>query len=114
MTRTERLPLYLESESKVANTYGPPVLVESNELEFQVTQVTADIVGLQGSLDRVNWNYLHYDNAAGAYSLALMALLGLGYYKVYERPKYVRMMVGQDAGHPQDYYAILIVKKESD
>jgi hypothetical protein len=114
VTRTERLPLYLESESKIANTNGPPIHVGGNALEFQVTVVTANIVGFQGTTDKLNWAYLHYDNTAGAYSLALMAFLGIGYYKVHERPKWVRMIVGPDAGHPQDYNAILLVKKESD
>lgn len=115
MTRTERLPLYVESASKIAATVDDPIHVDGNELAFQVTWIGGQNgVGLQGSVDGTNWVYLNYDNTAGAYSLAAMAFLGVGYYKVHERPKYVRMVVAADAGFPQDYYAILLVKKESD
>lgn len=113
MTRTERIPIVVTS-AVGAQANGSPIHVDSNMLALQIISSPAALAQLEGSLDRVNWVDMNYDNAAGAYTLTVMNTLGAGYYKVHERPKYVRFAVAADAGGPRDWYAVLIVKKESD
>ena len=113
MIRTTRIPLRLGSDLKAA-TNGPPIHVDGNEMGFQVTVAPANLVGFEGSLDGTNWINLNYDNVVGVYTLTIMALLGAGYYEVFECPKYVRMYIGADALEPQNFYAVLLVRKDSD
>ena len=111
MTRTETIPIVVASDPAGAN--GDPVRVSGNKLAFQVCAVPAALAQLEGSADAVTWADLHYDNIVGAYTLTVMNTLGAGYYEVFERPEYVRMVVAADAGGPRDFSAVLLVKKES-
>lgn len=114
MTRTTRIPIVVTSAA-AAVVNGDPIHVDGNKLAFQVYVANAvTLVELEGSLDGTTWVDLNYDNVAGAYTLTVLNTLGAGYYEVHERPKYVRMVVDTDAGGPRDFYAILLVKKESD
>jgi len=114
MTRTENIPIVVTS-STTADVNGEPILVEGNALIFQVLQAGANLAQLEGSNDGVTFVDLNYDNAAGAYTLTVLNTLGAGLYNVFERPKYVRMVVATDAGGAgRDYVANLLVKKESD
>jgi hypothetical protein len=114
MTRTTRIPIVVTSNVQAA-VNGDPIHVCGNKMAFQVVAANAvALVELEGSLDGTNWVDLNYDNVAAAYTLTVMNTLGAGYYEVFERPEYVRMVVDTDAGGPRDFYAVLIVKKESD
>jgi hypothetical protein len=112
VTHSERIPIALTS-APAAAVNGPAIHVDSNPVELHIILApTANISDLEGSLDGVNWVNLTYVNAAGAYSTTALAAVGAGYYIVHERPKYVRYVTNADAGGAQDYYAVLIVKKD--
>jgi len=114
MTRTTRIPIVVTSDAVVA-VASDPIHVGGNKLAFQLVSTPAALADLEGSLDGTTWVNLNYDNLAGAYTLTVLAALAAaGYYEVHERPMYVRMVVNIDAAGPRDWYAILIVKKESD
>ena len=112
MRSTVRIPIVLTSDTQ-AVVNGDAIHVDSNGMEFHVLLAPANVVDLEGSLDRINWVNLTYDNAAGAYTITALAAVGAGYYRVHERPKYVRMVLNADGGGPRDFYAVLIVKEES-
>lgn len=112
MTRTTRIPLVVTSSATVAVATNP-IHVDGNAMELHVLLAPSN-VDFEGSLDAVTWVDLNYDNVAGAFTLTALNGVGAGYYKVHERPKYARLLVETDAGGPQDSYAVLIVKKESD
>ena len=113
MTRTQRITIVITSNAQAA-VVGDPIHVCGNKLALQVVSAPAALVELEGSLDGTNWLDLHYDNIVGAYTLTVMNTLPAQYYEVFERPEYVRMVVDTDGAGPADYYAVLIVKKESD
>lgn len=108
---TTRIPIIVTS-AVAAVVNGDPIHVDSNNCELHIILAAANVCDLEGSMDRVNWINLTYDNAAGAYTITALAAVGAGYYKVHERPKYVRFCTNNDAGGPRDFYAVLIVKDE--
>jgi hypothetical protein len=110
MRSTVRIPLTVTSAA-AAVVNGAPIHVDSNPLEFHIILAGAAVVDLEGSLDGVNWVNLTYENAAGAYAITALAAVGAGYYRVHERPKFVRMVTNNDAGGPRAFYAVLIVKE---
>ena len=113
MIRTTSIPIVVTSAA-AAVVVGDPIHVCGNKMAFQVTVANAvTLVELEGSLDGTNWIDLNYDNVAAAYTLTVLNTLGAGYYEVFERPEYVRMVVDTDAGGPRDFHAILLVKKEA-
>lgn len=112
MRRVATIPLTVTSSETVA-VATEPIHVGGNPMELNVL-IAPDNVDFEGSLDGTNWTDLNYDNAAGAYTLTALNGVGVGYYKVHERPKYVRLLVETDQAAPQDSYAVLIVKKDSD
>lgn len=111
MRRTTRIPIVITS-STTAAVASEPIHVGGNPMELHVLIAPND-VDFEGSLDGTNWVDLAYDNAAGAYTLTALAAVGAGYYKVHERPKYVRMVTDTDQAGPQDHYAVLLIKKDS-
>jgi hypothetical protein len=112
MTRTTSIKLVLTSGAAAVAT--APIYVGGNKMAFQVVSAPGNLVDLEGSLDGTTWVDLNYDNIAGAYTLTVISNVGAGYYEVFERPEYVRMLVEIDATPNRDYHAVLLVKKESD
>jgi hypothetical protein len=108
---TKRHLFGLASDVAVA-VASEPFRVHGNKMAFQVILAPADLVDLEGSLDGFTWVNLNYDNAAGAYTMTALAAVGPGYYEVFERPVFVRIVVNIDAGGPRDFRAVLIVKTD--
>lgn len=114
MAGTERQSIVVTSDTVVA-VASRPIRTDGNPLAFQVINAPAAFVALEGSLDGTNWVDLNYANLPGAgFIMTVMNTLGAGYYAVYERPEFVRMVVAIDAGGPRNYYAVLLTKKKPD
>lgn len=111
MINTIRHMFSLASDTVVA-VASEPFRVHGNKLAFQIILAPDTLVDLEGSLDGFTWVNLNDDNVAGAYTLTAIAAVGAGYHEVHERPVFVRMVVNIDAGGPQDYRAVLIVKPD--
>jgi len=112
MRRTTRIPLTVTSDTAVA-VATEPLHVGGNPMELNVLIAPTNI-DFEGSIDGTTWTDLNYDNAAGAYTITALTGVGAGYYKVHERPEYVRLLVHLEQAAPQDSYAVLLVKKDSD
>lgn len=111
MINTKRHLFRVTSDTVVA-VASEPFRVHGNKLAFQVILAPGNLVDLEGSLDGFTWVNLNYDNIAGAYTLTALAAVGAGYYEVFERPVFVRMVVNIDAAGPLDNRAVLIVKTD--
>jgi hypothetical protein len=113
MSFANRIPIVVTSDAAVA-VASRPIRTDGTAQEFQVVSAPAALVELEGSLDGTTWVDLNYENLPGAgFIMTVMNTLGAGYYKVHERPEFVRMLVAIDAGGPQDYYAVLIARKRN-
>lgn len=110
---TTRFPIILTSAVGQVVTSTPPIHVDSNGMELHVLIAPAALIDLEGSLDGVTWVNLTYDNVAAVYTITALAAVGAGYYRVHERPKFVRLACNGDAGGPRNFYAVLIVKDET-
>ena len=105
---TVRIPIRIQGNAAVA-VATRPIHVDGNPMELHVLVSANNLFELEGSLDGVNWADLYYDNIVGAYFMTVMNTLAVGYYKVHERPKYVRGLVAIDQ-NATIYYAVLLVK----